>query len=68
MREQFPRRNDNNPRRTNDNRTDKSERDYSGSSRNRKLDDLITAVDHPSRGSKTTTPEEFEKLFQKKCP
>jgi hypothetical protein len=25
------------------------------------------AVDHPSRGRKTTTQEEFEKLLQKKC-
>jgi hypothetical protein len=25
-------------------------------------------VDHPSRGRKTTTQEEFEKLLQKKCP
>jgi hypothetical protein len=32
MREQFPRRNDNNPTRINDNGTDKSQRDYSGSS------------------------------------
>jgi hypothetical protein len=26
------------------------------------------AVDRPSRGRKTTTHEEFEKLLQKKCP
>jgi hypothetical protein len=32
MRERFPRRNDNNLRRTNDNRIDKSQRDYSGPS------------------------------------
>jgi hypothetical protein len=25
-------------------------------------------VDHPSRGKKSTTSEEFEKLLQKKCP
>jgi hypothetical protein len=25
-------------------------------------------VDHPSRGRKTTTQEEFKKLLQKKCP
>jgi hypothetical protein len=36
------------PRCTNDNRTDKSQRDYSGSSRKRKPDDLIAAVDQPS--------------------
>jgi hypothetical protein len=32
MREWFPRRNNNNPMRTNDNRTDKSQWEYSGSS------------------------------------
>jgi hypothetical protein len=32
MCERFPRRNDNNPRHTNDNRTDKSQQDYSDSS------------------------------------
>jgi hypothetical protein len=47
MRERFPRRNDNNLRRTNDNRTDKSPWDYSGSSRKHKPDDLVAAVDHP---------------------
>jgi hypothetical protein len=68
MRERFSRRNDNNPRRTNDNRTDKSQRDYSDSSRKRKPDDLIAAVDRPSRGRKITTQEEFKKLLQMKCP
>jgi hypothetical protein len=68
MREWFLRRNDNNLRHTNDNRTNKSQRDYSGPSRKRKPDDLVTAVDRPSRGRKTTTQEEFEKLLQKKCP
>jgi hypothetical protein len=48
MRERFPRCNDNNPRHTNDNRTDKIQWDYSGSSRKRKPDDLVTAVDCPS--------------------
>jgi hypothetical protein len=48
MRERFSRRNDNNLRRTNDNRTDKSQRDYSGSTQKRKPDDLIAAVDRPS--------------------
>jgi hypothetical protein len=55
MREWFSRRNDNNLRRTNDNRTDKSQRHYSGSSRKRKPDDLVTAVDRPPQGRKTTT-------------
>jgi hypothetical protein len=55
MHERFLRHNDNNPRRTDDNRTDKSQRDYSGSSRKRKPDDLIAAVDRPPRGRKTTT-------------
>jgi hypothetical protein len=68
MCERFLRRNDNNLRRTNDNHTDKSQWDYSGSSRKRKLDNLVTAVDRPSRGRKTTTQEQFEKLLQKKCP
>jgi hypothetical protein len=48
MRERFPRRNDNNLRRTNDNRTDKSQRDYSGPSRKHKPDDLDATVDRPS--------------------
>jgi hypothetical protein len=64
MREQFPRRNDSNLRHPND----KSQRDYSGPSRKRKPDDLIAVVDHPSRGKKITTQEEFEKLLQKKWP
>jgi hypothetical protein len=68
MRERFLRRNDNNLRLTNDNRTDKSQRDYLGSSRKRKPDDLIVAVDRPPRGRKTMTQEQFEKLLQKKCP
>jgi hypothetical protein len=36
--------------------------------RERFPDDLIAAVDHPSRGKKSTMQEEFEKLLQKKCP
>jgi hypothetical protein len=68
MREWFPRCNDNNPKCTNDNCSDKSQRDYSGSSRKRKPDDLVAAVDCPPRGRKTTTQEQFEKLLQKKCP
>jgi hypothetical protein len=48
MRKQFPRCNDSNLRRPNDNRNDKSQRDYSGLSRKRKPDDLIAAVDRPS--------------------
>jgi hypothetical protein len=68
MQEWFPRCNDSNLRRTNDSRTDKSQRDYSGPSRKRKPDDLVVAVDRPSQGRKTTMQEEFEKLLQKKCP
>jgi hypothetical protein len=68
MRERFPRRNDSSLRRLNDNRNDKSQRDYSGPSQKRKPDDLVTAVDRPSRGKKITTQEEFEKLLPKKCP
>jgi hypothetical protein len=68
MQERFSRCNDSNLRCLNDNRNDKSQRDYSGPSRKCKPDDLIVAVDHPSRGKKSTTQEEFEKLLQKKCP
>jgi hypothetical protein len=68
MREQFPRCQDSNLRRPNDNRNDKSQWDYSGPHQKRKLDDLITAMDHPSRGKKLTMQEEFKKLLQKKCP
>jgi hypothetical protein len=64
----FPRCNDNNPRCTIDNRTEKSQRDYLDSSQKRKPDDLVAAVDQPPRGRKTTTQEQFEKLLQKKCP
>jgi hypothetical protein len=68
MRERFPRCNDNNPWRPNDSSADKSQQDYSGSSPKRKPDDLIAAVDHPPRGRKTTTQEQFKKLLQKKYP
>jgi hypothetical protein len=47
MSERFLRHNDNNPRCTNDNRNNKSQRDYSGSSRKRKPDNLVVAVDRP---------------------
>jgi hypothetical protein len=63
MRERFSRRNDSNLSCPNDNRNDKSQRDYSGPSRKRKPDDLITAVDRPSRGKKSMMQEEFEKLL-----
>jgi hypothetical protein len=68
MRERFLRHNDSHLRRPHDNYNDKSQRDYSGLSRKRKPDDLITAVDRPSRSKKSTTQEEFEKLLQKKGP
>jgi hypothetical protein len=54
MRERFPQRQDGNLRRPHDNRNDKSQRDYSGPPRKCKPDDLITAVDRPSRGKKST--------------
>jgi hypothetical protein len=63
MRERFPRRQDSNLRHPNDNRNDKSQRDYSGPLRKRRPDDLIAAIEHPSRGKKSTTQEEFEKLL-----
>jgi hypothetical protein len=68
MRERFPRRQDSNLRRPNDNHNDKSQQDYSGPPRKRRPDDLIAAVERPSRGKKSTMQEEFEKLLQKKCP
>jgi hypothetical protein len=68
MREWFPRRQDSNLRRPNDNRNDKSQRNFSGPLWKRKPDDVITAIDRPSRGKKSTMQEEFEKLLQKKCP
>jgi hypothetical protein len=55
-------------RRPNDNLNDKSQRDYSGPPQKRRPDDLIAAVERPSRGKKSTTQEEFKKLLQKKCP
>jgi hypothetical protein len=63
MRERFPRRQDSNLRRPNDNRNDKGQRNYSGPPRKRRPNDLIAAMDHPSRGKKSTTQEEFEKLL-----
>jgi hypothetical protein len=48
MRERFSRRQDGNLRRPHDNRNNKSQWDYPGPPRKRKLDDLITAVDRPS--------------------
>jgi hypothetical protein len=48
MRERFPRCNDSNLRRSNNNHTNKSQRDYSGPSQKRKPDDLVAAVDRPS--------------------
>jgi hypothetical protein len=68
MRERFSRHQDSNLRRPNDNCNDKGQRDFSGPPRKRKPDDVITAIDRPSRGKKSTTQEEFEKLLQKKCP
>jgi hypothetical protein len=68
MWEWFPRRQDSNLRHPNDNRNDKSQRDYSGPPRKRRPDDLIATVERPSCGKKSMTQEEFEKLLQKKCP
>jgi hypothetical protein len=67
MRERFPQRQDSNLRRPNDNRSDKSQRNFLGPPRKRKPDEVIAAIDRPSRGKKSTTQEEFEKLLQKKC-
>jgi hypothetical protein len=68
MRDRFPWCQDSNLSRPNDNRNDKSQWDYSGPPRKCSPDDLIAAVERPSRGKKSTTQEEFEKLLQKKCP
>jgi hypothetical protein len=68
MRERFPRCTDLNQKRNNDNRADKGQRDFSGSSQKRKPEDLVAAVERPSRGKKSTAQEQFEKLLQKKCP
>jgi hypothetical protein len=65
MRERFPRCQDSSLRRPNDNRNDKGQRDFSVPSRKRKPDDIIAAMDRPSRGKKSTMQEEFEKLLQK---
>jgi hypothetical protein len=55
MRKRFPRRQDSNLRRQNDNRTDKGQRDFSGPPRKCRPNDLIAAMDHPPRGKKSTT-------------
>jgi hypothetical protein len=55
VRERFPWRQDSNLRRPNDNRNDKGQRDFSGPPQKRKLDDIIAAMDCPSRGKKSTT-------------
>jgi hypothetical protein len=68
MRERFPRRQDSNLQRPNDNRSDKGKHDFLGPPRKRKPVEVIAAIDHPSWGKKSTTQEEFEKLLQKKCP
>jgi hypothetical protein len=68
MWERFPRSQDGNLRRPHDNCNDKSQWDYPGPPQKRKPDDLIAAVDRPSRGKKLMMQEEFEKLLQKKCP
>ncbi|RLM85195.1 hypothetical protein C2845_PM04G11650 [Panicum miliaceum] len=41
------------PKRNNDNRSDKGQRNYSGSSRKRKLEDLVAAVERNPRGKKS---------------
>jgi hypothetical protein len=55
----------------NDHRNDRSQRDYSGSSKKRKPDDLVTAVERPTctRSKKLgMTQEQVEKLLQKQRP
>jgi hypothetical protein len=55
MRERFPRRTDLNQKRNGDNRADKGQRDFLGSCRKRKPDDLVAAVERPPWGKKSTT-------------
>jgi hypothetical protein len=55
MWERFPRRQDSNLRRPNDNRNDKGQQDISGPPRKHKPDDIIAAMDHPLRGKKLTS-------------
>jgi hypothetical protein len=48
MRERFPRCQDSNLRRPNDNRSDKGQRDFLGPPRKQKPDEVIAAIDHAS--------------------
>lgn len=61
---------DNNGKQNDDHCNDhRSQRDYSGSSRKRKLDDVVAAIELNPRGNKSgITQEKFEKLLHKQCP
>jgi hypothetical protein len=50
MRERFPRRQDPNLRRLNDNRNDKGQRDFSGPPQKRKPDDIIAGQEVDDAG------------------
>jgi hypothetical protein len=52
----------NNDKRNNDNRSNKGQQNYSGSSPNRKPDDLVVAVEHNPHGKKSgNQQDQFEK-------
>lgn len=50
------------------NNSNKGQREYSDSSKKRKPDDHVAALECPPRGKKNTTQEQFQMLLQKKCP
>jgi hypothetical protein len=55
-------------KRGNNHRNDRSQQDHLGSSQKRKSDDLIAAIECPSRGKKSgTMQEQFDKLLHKQC-
>jgi hypothetical protein len=60
--ERFPKHNNNN------NHSDKGQRNYSGSSRKRKPDDLVAAIERNLRGKKSgNQQDQFEKILHKQC-
>jgi hypothetical protein len=69
-RNRYPKRNnDTRGKRNNDNLSDKGQRDYLGSSQNRKLDELIATVGRNLRGKKSRNQQElFNKILHKQLP
>jgi hypothetical protein len=68
-RDRFPKcNNDNGGKRNNNNRSNKGQRDYSGSSRKSKPDSLIAAIDRNPRVNKSgNQQEQFDKILHKQC-